>query len=101
MHKIVKRTEGHRLRDMFETEVSKRRGQQLQVKRLKTESERNSLNYRGTIVWNSLTTDIKNGSSKDAFKRLLTKECNSIDNITFEKGTVTIKNEDLETFIYF
>ena len=101
IYKIVKGTEGHRLRDMFETKVRKRRGQQLQVKRLKTESERNTLKYRRTIAWNSLATDIKNASSKDACKRLLTKECNSIDNITFEKGTVTIKNKDLETFIYF
>ena len=64
MHKIVKGTEGHRLSDMFETKVSKRRGLKLQVKRLNTESERNTLNYRGTIVWNSLTTDVKNASSK-------------------------------------
>ena len=101
MHKIVKGTEGHRLSDMFETKVSKRRGLQLQVKRLNTESERNTLNYRGTIVWNSLTTDVKNACSKEVFKRLLTKERSSIEQITFEKGTVTIKNKDLETFIYF
>ena len=72
-----------------------------QVKRLNTESERNTLNYRGTIVLNSLTTDVKNASSKEVFKRLMTKERSSIEQITFEKGTVTIKNKDLETFIYF
>ena len=101
MHKIVKGTEGHRLSDMFETKVSKRRGLQLQVKRLNTESERNTLNYRGTIVWNSLTTDVKNACSKEVFKRLLTRERSSIEQITSEKGTVKIKNKDLETFIYF
>ena len=78
MHEIVRGTEGHRLREMFDMKVSKRKGLQLQVKRLKIESERNTLNYRGTIVWNSLTTDVKNASSKEAFKRLLTKERNSI-----------------------
>ena len=101
MHKIVKGTEGHRLSDMFETKVSKRRGLQLQVKRLNTKSERNTLNYRGTIVWNSLTTDVKNACSKEVFKRLLTKERSRIEQITFEKGKVKIKNKDLETFIYF
>ena len=29
MHKLLKGTEGHRLRDMFETKVSKRKGLQL------------------------------------------------------------------------
>ena len=64
MHKIVKGTEGHRLSDMFETKVSKRRGLQLQVKRLNTESERNTLNYRGTIVWNSLPIDHERQDTK-------------------------------------
>ena len=80
MHKIVKGTGGHRLREMFEMKVSRRRGLQLLVRRLVTEGERNTVNYRGTIIWNSLTTDVKNASRKEVFKRILTKECNSIEN---------------------
>ena len=37
MQKVVKGTEGHRLRNMFEMKVSKRRGLQLQAKRLSKE----------------------------------------------------------------
>ena len=85
MYKIVKGTEGHRLRDMLETKVSKRRGLPVQVRRLKTESERNTLNYRGTIVWNSLPTDVKDASSKEAFKKLLIHERKNIEKITFKK----------------
>ena len=51
MHKIVKGTEDHRLESMLEIKVSNRRVLPLQVRRMKTENEKNSLSYRGTIVW--------------------------------------------------
>ena len=73
----------------------------MEAKRLSTESEMNTLNYRGTTVWNSLTTDVKNASNKEVFKRLLTKEGDSVEQITFGKGTVTLKNKDFEALIYF
>lgn len=68
MYKILKGTEAHRLRKMFVTKDSKRKGLLVQVRKLNTESERNTLNCRGTSFWDSLTTELKNASSKEVFK---------------------------------
>ena len=38
-----------------------------------------TLNYTGTVIWNSLSIDLKNASSTEAFKRLLTKEHETIE----------------------
>ena len=101
MYKILKDKEAHRLSEMFETKFRKRKCLLVQVQRLNTESECNTLNYRGTVIWNSLRIDLKNATSKGAFKKHLAKERKSIETVTFERETVAITNKDIETNIYF
>ena len=55
----------------------------------------------GTNVSNSLTTDVKDASSREAFKRLLSKERNSVEKLSFEKVTVVTKKKILKTLNFF
>eukprot|EP00794_Sanderia_malayensis_P001795 gene1795-2001_t len=61
---------------------------------------RNSLRYRGPIVWNALPVDIRKAVTRENFKAKLRRISNTIESIQFEKETVvlTYKNQD---FIYF
>ena len=101
MYKIVKGAEDHRLEGMYTIKCNKRRGEKVEIERLKSETERNTLKYRGSILWNMLNSDLKSADNLLKFKKSLTKNCKIIEKISFSKGTTVNVNKDLDNFVYF
>ena len=101
MYKIVKGKEGDRLEWMYTTIRSKRKGEKIEIKRLKSETERNTLKYRGAILWNTLNSDLKGADNLVNFKKSLTKNCKASKQISLSKGNTVNMNKDLDTFVYF
>ena len=56
------------------------------MRRMNTEFGRQSLIFRGPVVWNGLNNNTRNPVNKDLFKSTL-KQCKEIDQISFQKGT--------------
>ena len=57
----------------------------LDIVRCKSEVSRNSLRYRGPLIWNSLPNDLKELENAQTFKFNLRKALNIINKINFEK----------------
>ena len=59
------------------------------------------MNFRGTVLWNSLSNEDRDIKSKNAFKERLKKFKEKIwKNIFFEKGTTTTRFRN-ENYVYF
>ena len=101
MYKIVKGAEEHRLEGMYTIKCNTRRGEKVEIERLKSETERNTLKYRGSILWNMLNSDLKSADNLLKFKKSLTKNCKILEQISFSKGTTVNVNKDLDNFVYF
>ena len=50
MYKIIKGAEWHRLTEMYTIKHNTRRGEKVEIERLKSETERNTLKYRGLLL---------------------------------------------------
>ena len=61
---------------------------------------RNSLRYRGPLIWNHIPCDVKNARTLSTFKTKMKRVSNVIENVQFEKGTVTLTNKQRD-FLYF
>ena len=72
--------------------------QKLHLYSNKQESECNALTHRGTAICNSLMIDLKSVTSKEVFKKLLTKGYKNIEKATFERETA-IKYGNLYEFL--
>ena len=72
----------------------------MRMRRMNTEFGRQSLIFRGLVVWNGLNSNTTNLVNKDRFKSAL-KQCKEIDQISFQKGTSVNLNENIEDFIHF
>ena len=73
---------------------------QFKVKRFKTELGRNSLKYRGPLLWNAIPDRLKKIENSNSFKKSLKSALKIINNVSFNKGTVTITHK-LEDFSYY
>ena len=100
MYTIIKGAEWHRLKEMYTIKHNTRRGEKVEIERLKSETERNTLKYRGLIVWNMLNSDMKSAENLLNFKKSLTNNCKTIRKILFSKGTTINMNKDLENCVY-
>ena len=98
MFKVV--TMEHRLSSYFEVTKSSRRGNSLRMRRMNTEFGKQSLIFRGPVVWNSLNENIRKPVNINQFKAAI-KKCKAMDDVSFIKGTCTNKNKNLEDFVYF
>ena len=101
MYKIVKGEEAHRLEEMYTILRNARKGEKLELERVKSETERNTLKYRGSILWNTLNSDLKSADNLLSFRKSLTKNCKIIEKISFSKGTTVNMNKDLDNFVSF
>ena len=81
-------------------EPNKRSNNKLTLPRPRTEIGRMTMKFRGTILWNSLSNEDRDIKSKNAFKEKLKKLKEKINNITFEKGTTTIRFRN-DNYVYF
>ena len=61
---------------------------------------RNSVRYRGPIIWNSIPRNIRNAASLQLFKATLKRASKSIDQIQFEKEACLLNSKDPD-FVYF
>ena len=78
-----------------------RRGEKFEIEKLKSETERNTLKYRESIIWNTLNSHLKSAENLLKFKKSLTKNCKIIEKISFSKGTTVNMNKDLDNCVYF
>ena len=51
---------------------------------------RNCLRYRGPLIWNHIPCDVRNARTLLTFKTKMKRVSNVIENVQFEKGTVTL-----------
>ena len=61
---------------------------------------RNSVRYRGPIIWNLIPRNIRNAASLQLFKATLKRASKSIDQIQFEKEACLLNSKD-PNFVYF
>jgi len=61
---------------------------------------RNSVRYRGPIIWNLIPRNIRNAASLQLFKATLKRPSKSIDQIQFEKEACLLHSKD-PNFVYF
>ena len=75
---------------------SKRRREKIEIKRLKSETKRNTLKSSiNTTIWNMLNLDLKSANNLLDFKKLLTQNCTINKQILFSKGTTINMNNNL------
>ena len=68
---------------------------------MNTERGRNSVTYRGPIVWNALSNSLREEDKLVSFKKKLKINLKTLEQISFRKGTVFGNNKNLENFVYY
>ena len=100
MYKIIKGEGEHALKDHYI--MSSYKKDRLQVKRLRSEFERNTLSFRGPVLWNALPDTVKDAKNIKIFKYdLKHKAQTELKTTTFIKGTTVTRNKDLKNYIYY
>ena len=82
------------------TSRSSRAPNQLNIIRFKSETGRNTLQYRGPVIWNFVNRLVKVPDNSYSFKQILRKHVKIIDNFSFGKGATVVANKK-DDFIYF
>ena len=72
----------------------------MEIPRVKYEVGKETLQYRGPVIWNFLNRviNVESSVSKDSFKQIIRKFSKDINNFTF-KAPMIVKKDD--NFIYF
>ena len=65
-----------------------------EVKRFKSAIGRNSLQYRGTMLWNCMPDELKQIGNLNTFKHKLKTTLKEINNFQFEKEAILINNKN-------
>ena len=81
---------------LFSKRVSSRSSpvpNQFNIIRFRSETGRNSLRYRGPIIWNFVNRLIKVPESFHSFKQILRKHVTIIDNFSFGKEVTVVANK--------
>ena len=97
----VKEDLNNRLSSFVNFSKSTRKGPLLEIKRVKSETGRNSFLFRAPIVWNSLDSRSRSSEELDVFKAELKRNKIQLKKVSFSRGTITNSNKDLGNFIYF
>ena len=74
----------------FTVKKTERKGKQLVVKRMNTEKSRNFGTYhgwRGPIIWNALSNNLREGDKLVSFKKKLKTNLKTLEQIVLRKGT--------------
>ena len=70
----------------------------IEIERLKSETERHTLKYGGLILWNTFNSDLKTADNLLDFKSSLTKNCKAIKQIS---STNVNMNKDLDALCIY
>ena len=103
MHKVYYETITHSIRELFSkraTSRSSRVPNQFNIIRFKSETGRNTLQYRGPVIWNFINRLVKVSENFYSFKQILCKHAKIIDNFSFDKG-ITVVTKKKDDFVYF
>ena len=68
--------------------------------RYRNEQGRNSVRYRGPIVWNYIPEKIRSAATQDSFRRRLSGACRTLEKIQFEKEQCAVRTKDVD-YLYF
>ena len=89
MHSIYYETAHHSIKKLFTknstSSIGTRNRMKFEIKRLKSAIGRNSLQHRGTMLWNSMPDELKQIDNLNTFKRKLKTRLKEINNFQFEK----------------
>jgi hypothetical protein len=99
LFKVIHNRE-NRLSQYFKIKDSGRKGTLLEVPRMNTNFGRNSLIFRGPIVWNNLDKKTRDVDKIELFKTALKKIHKAMKQTSFIKGTCTNNNKDLVGCLY-
>ena len=72
----------------------------LEVTRLNSELQRYTFSYRGILVWNEISNNVKQVNSKEIFRTKLKEDADKLRNLNFSRGTVCIRNRRAD-FVYY
>ena len=72
----------------------------MQICRMNSECGRNSLKYRGPVIWNCLPESMRSIDSKERFKRELKRQAFKLKGMTFIKET-TFNTNRKDDYVYF
>ena len=86
MYKILEEEYEHRLGGGFRK--SKIREGKLEVARLNSEFQRYTFNYRGILIWNEISNNIKKTNNRQIIRTKLKEEKDKLRMLNFSKGTV-------------
>ena len=99
MFKIIKGRYSHRLSPNFDLVNSSRRSLVMRMRKVFTEFGRQSLFFRGPILWNGLNNETRIQDEVARFKVALEK-CNQ-EQISLMRETCVILNKNLDDFFYY
>ena len=87
-----------RIRDLFKLKEHKHKGTMFVMIRPRKEIARESIRYRGPVLWSKLSQSIRDSNTSiDTFKKQLKNE-KVLINITFRKGAFLNTNLDNDFF---
>ena len=90
-------------KDVFSVKATKydsRRSKQLVLDRPKKEIGRLSLRHRGTMIWNSIPSSVKDYDNATSFKNRLKQYFKFMNNFTFEKESSLLTNISHHFYYY-
>ena len=96
MHDYFKENTDNRISALFQ----KSSNNKMQICRMNSECGRNSLKYRGPVIWNCLPESMRSIDSKERFKRDLKRQAFKLKEMTFIKETTFTTNKK-DDYIYF
>ena len=103
-HSIYYETAHHSIKKLFTknstSSIDTQNRMKFEVKRFKSAIGRNNLQYRGTMLWNSMPDQLKQIDNLNTFKRKLKTRLKEINNFQFEKEAILINNKK-DIFIYY
>ena len=76
------------------------KGAQFEIKRMRTELGRQSLQFRGPIIWNSLNKELKKQAYRETFKRQLRSNMKALNKLSFGKEQLLTQIEMKILFIF-
>ena len=89
-----------RIRDLLKLKEHKYKGTMFGMIRPRKEIERESIRYRGPVLWSKLSQPIRDSNTSiDTFKKQLKNE-KALRNVTFRRGASLDTNLDND-FFYF
>ena len=104
MHSIYYETAHHSIKKLFTknstSSIGTRNRMKFEVKWFKSAMGRNSLQYRGTMLWNCMPDELKQIGNLNTFKHKLKTRLKEINNFQFEKEAILINNKK-DIFIYY